>query len=83
MKIDIEMGGLSFTDGHDGKGEVTLHTMGRKLETKVQSFPGSPENDRDPFSTLDFRAEDGGRITLYLSNEQLADVRLSSQEHEG
>ncbi len=82
MKISIYVNGLSFTDGGNGKGEVTLHTMGRKLETKVQAFPGSPEGDRDPFNTLDFVSEDGGRITLYLSTEQLADVRLSIQAHE-
>ena len=80
MKINVEVGSLRCTDGH-GTGDVAMHATGRKLETKVQAFPGNPEENRAPFDTLEFEV-DGGRVTLFLTEEQLADVRLSIQEHE-
>ncbi len=81
MKIDIETGALRLDVRADGAGEAILHATGKELKSVVKAYPGLPKNGREPFKTINLEV-DGSRVTIFLTDEQLAAVRLSLQEGE-
>lgn len=70
MRINIEDGGLRFSDGH-GEAVATLHASTRELKTKLSHFDANPSEKMSAFNTIDFTTGGGGMVMLFLNDEQL------------
>jgi hypothetical protein len=69
-EFEFRQGSLSVRLTNWGETQATMHTSGRELEVEVKHYDPNPKNGSKAFTTVDFVC-DGGRVELFLSNEQL------------
>jgi hypothetical protein len=69
-EFEFRQGSLSVRLTSWGETQATMHVGQRELTVEVKHYDANPKNGSKAFSTLDF-ACDGGRVELFLSNEQL------------